>query len=232
MAQQITAKHKVAAHVIAEDLSEPGAPKRIVDELKKRGIEIEFLVNNAGFGTVGPFAERDTTREMEMVQVNVGALVHLTSLLLPSMVSRGHGRILNVGSVAGFQPGPYMAVYYATKAFVNHFTEALAFELRGTGVTATVSCPGATVTEFAGLAGYEGSRLFQLGAMPADKVAAHGYQAMQHGKPMAIVGLRNALRVMSVRIGTRSFVRSVAARLNEIVQPTAKQPLALSNKTQ
>jgi short-subunit dehydrogenase len=217
LAARLGAEHGIDAHVIPEDLADPGAPSRIVAELQRRGVEIEFLVNNAGFGTQGPFAERDLRRELEMVQVNVAALVHLTGLLLPPMVSRRSGRILNIGSTAGFQPGPFMAVYYATKAFVNSFTEALAFELAGTGVTATVSCPGATATEFSKVAGTDRSRLFKMGAMSAGEVAAHAYRAMMAGRIIAIPGVRNKLTLQVQRISPRSALRGVAARLNQIV---------------
>ena len=130
------------------------------------------------------------------------------------MLSRKRGRILNVGSTAGFPPGPFMAVYYASKAFVNSFTEALGYELRGTGVTATVSCPGATATEFAGVAGSDRSLLFRLGAASPATVARQGYRAMMKGKPMVIHGLRNKLTVQSLRLSPRALSRAIAASLN------------------
>jgi len=173
-------------------------------------------VNNAGFGTTGRFVERDLARELAMVQVNVMALVHLTGLLLPGMVARKSGRILNLGSTAGFQPGPLMATYYASKAFVNSFTEALAYELRGTGVTATVSCPGATETEFGDISGNARSRLFRIGTQKAPEVARHAYRAMMAGKPMVIPGVRNKLGVQLVRLSSRGMVRAFTARLNRL----------------
>ncbi|HVV52472.1 MAG TPA: SDR family oxidoreductase [Polyangia bacterium] len=215
LATRLAAERGVIAGVISADLADPGAPQRIVDELKRRGVEIEFLVNNAGFGTTGPFVERDLLRELAMVQVNVTALVHLTGLLLPGMVARRSGRILNLGSTAGFQPGPYMSVYYATKAFVNSFTEALAHELRGSGVTATVSCPGATATEFGKVSGNELTALFKMGAMDAPAVAAHAYRAMLAGKPTAIPGARNKLLIQGQRLIPRALTRRIAARLNQ-----------------
>jgi short-subunit dehydrogenase len=215
LATRLAAERGVVAQVIAADLADPGAPQRIVDELARRNIEIEFLVNNAGFGTTGPFVERDLPRELAMVQVNVASLVHLTGLLLPGMVARKSGRILNLGSTAGFQPGPFMAVYYASKAFVNSFTEALSRELRGTGVTATVSCPGATATEFGRVSGNDRSRLFQKRVMAAPGVAAHAYRAMMAGEAVAIPGLVNKLMVQLLRFGSRSLIRDIAARLNE-----------------
>jgi short-subunit dehydrogenase len=216
LATRLAAEHGTAARIIAEDLADPVAPRRIVEELTERRIEIEFLVNSAGFGANGPFATLDLGRQLAMVQVNAAALVHLTHLLLPAMLARRSGRILNLGSTAGFQPGPGMAVYYATKAFVNSFTEALAYELRGTGVTATVSCPGATATEFGKVSGNEESRLFHLGATSASMVAAHAYRAMMAGKSMALPGWRAKLGLQLLRFGSRKTATGVAARLNQI----------------
>jgi uncharacterized protein len=215
IATRLAAERGVVAGVISADLADPGAPQRIVDELKRRGAEIDFLVNNAGFGTTGRFVERDLLRELAMVQVNVTALVHLTGLLVPPMVARRSGRILNLGSTAGFHPGPYMSVYYATKAFVNSFTEALAVELRGTGVTATVSCPGATATEFGKVAGNELTALFKKGAMSPSQVAAHAYRAMMAGKPIAVPGGRNKMLVQSQRLVPRALTRTLTARYNQ-----------------
>jgi len=216
LASQLEQTHGIRARVIAQDLATAEGPARVVEEVKRQGVELEFLVNNAGFGTSGPFAELDLKRELEMVQVNVAAVVALTHAFLPGMLSRKRGRILNIGSTAGFQPGPFMAVYYASKAFVNSFTEALWYELRGTGVTATVSCPGATATEFAGLAGNEGSRLFRMGTARAEVVAREGYRAMMAGKAMVIHGLKNKLGVELLRISPRAAARAVAASLNPI----------------
>jgi len=216
LATRLAAEHGVAARVIAEDLADPIAPRRIFEELKERRIEVEYLVNSAGFGTTGPFASTDLGRELAMVQVNAMALMHLTHLFLPAMISRRSGRILNLGSTAGFQPGPGMAIYYATKAFVNSFTEALGHELRGTGVTATVSCPGATATEFGKISGNEESRLFHLGTTAAADVAAHAYRAMMAGKAMSLPGWRAKLGLQMLRFGSRGVTRSVTARLNQI----------------
>jgi short-subunit dehydrogenase len=177
---------------------------------------VDFLVNNAGFGALGRFAELDLRRQLEMIQVNVMALVHLTRSLVPAMIARGGGRILNLGSTAGFQPGPGHAIYYATKAFVNSFTEALAFELHGTGVTATVSCPGATATEFGEVSGNDRSRLFKRRVMSAPVVARHAYEAMMAGRSMAIPGASNKLLLQVQRVSPRAAVRAVAARLNGV----------------
>jgi short-subunit dehydrogenase len=216
LAARLVADHGVAAHVIPADLADAAAPERLVGELARRGLEIEFLVNNAGFGARGSFATLDLRRQLDMIQVNVAALVHLTGLLMPGMLARASGRILNLGSTAGFQPGPGMAIYYATKAFVNSFTEALAFELRGTGVTATVSCPGATLTEFGQVADNGRSRLFKGGAMAAAPVAAAAYRAMMSGRTSLVHGARNKLMIQSQRLAPRAAVRAVAARLNQL----------------
>jgi hypothetical protein len=216
LAARLVAERGVQAHVIPEDLAAAAAPERLVAELGRRGLEIEFLVNNAGFGARGPFVELDLARQLDMIQVNVNALTSLTRRLLPGMIARKSGRILNLGSTAGFQPGPGMAVYYATKAFVNSFTEALAFELRGTGVTATLSCPGATLTEFGTVSDNGRSRLFKAGAMAAAPVAAAAYRAMMAGRTTIIHGVRNKAVIQVQRLAPRSAVRAVAARLNQL----------------
>src|SRR5437660_9497180 len=204
LARQLQSAHGVKARVLTADLATGGGASRLVEEVGRLGLEIDFLVNNAGFGTSGAFAELDLGRELEMIQVNMTSLVTLTRAFLPAMVERRRGRILNVGSTAGFPPGPFMAVYYASKAFVNSFTEALWYELRGTGVTATVSCPGPTATEFADVAGMSRSLLFRLGAANPEVVAAQGYRAMNKGKPMIIHGFKNKLTVQSLRISPRA----------------------------
>jgi short-subunit dehydrogenase len=214
LARELESTRGVKARVIAADLSTPGAPAHVAEEVARMGLELDFLVNNAGFGASGAFAELEPARELEMIQVNIAALVALTRTFLPAMVGRRRGRILNVGSTAGFTPGPFMAVYYASKAFVNSFSEALSHELRGSGVTATLSCPGATATEFAEVAGTARSVLFRLGAAPATTVAREGYRAMMQGKPMVIHGLKNKLTVQSLRLSPRSLARAIAASLN------------------
>lgn len=214
LAGELAATHGVKAHPLPADLGDPAAPHRIHDEVGRLGLEIDSLVNNAGFGTSGAFADADLRRQGEMVQVNVGALVELTGLFLTGMIARRRGRILNVGSTAGFQPGPFMATYYATKAFVNSFTDALAWELDGTGVTATVSCPGATATEFAGHAGNDTSLLFKFGAADSAGVAAEAYRAMMAGRRMVVHGMLKKVATQSVRLSPRSVALALAARLN------------------
>ena len=214
LAAELARAHPIRVYVLDANLSSAAGVEKVLAEVERLTLDIEFLVNNAGFGSTSAFAEADPTRELEMVQLNVATPVALTRALLPSMIARKRGRVLNIGSIAGFQPGPFMATYYASKAFVNCFTEALAFELRGTGVTATVSCPGAIATEFPKVAGIENSRLFQMGAAPASEIARQGYAAMLAGKAMVIHGLKNKLAVQALRVSPRAAVTRIASKLN------------------
>ncbi len=203
-------------HVVAADLGDAGAPKAIFEETKKRGLQIDYLVNNAGFGSNGAFLELDLDREVQMIDVNITALTRLTHLYGRPMKERGFGRILNIASTAGFQPGPFMATYYATKAYVVMFSEALAYELDGSGVTVTCHCPGATATEFATTAGNDKSKLFQRsGVAAAKEVALHAYKAMHKGEILAVHGFLNSFGVAALRITPRSVVRSIAAGMNK-----------------
>lgn len=215
LATELQAAHRVTAHVVAADLTDPAAPFQIFEETQRLGLTIDFLVNNAGFGSNGPFLDLSLSREAEMVEVNCAALLKLTHFYAGPMRQRGFGRVLNIASTAGFQPGPYMATYYASKAFVVSFSEALSHELRDTGVTVTCHCPGATHTEFAAKAGNDKTRLFQRsGVASADEVAAHAYAAMMRGKPLAIHGALNTLLVQSLRFSPRALVRTIAAEVN------------------
>lgn len=210
IAGKIEGQYDVKAHVFAADLRRPEAPEAIRDFLLNENIPIEVLVNNAGFGLGGEFADTELTRELEMIQVNIAALTHLTKLFLPTMIRAKSGRILNVASTAAFQPGPLMAVYYATKAYVLSFSEALAEELRNSGVTVTALCPGPTRTEFAAEAGITNSRLFSLfGAADAADVAEYGFQAMMEGTRVAIPGLRNKIVAQVNRFSPRAITAKV-----------------------
>ncbi len=215
LASELRAKHGVEAHVLVADLSDAAAVPELVRELQAERFEIDYLVNNAGFGTNGAFQDLDPARELELIQVNVSALVALTAALLPGMVARGNGRILNIGSTAGFQPGPYMATYYASKAFVVSFSEALSYELRATGVTVTVSCPGPLRTEFADIAGLANSRLFRMSVASAESVALTAYQTMHRGRLLVVHGFSNKLGVLLVRLSPRSWVRAIVGSLNQ-----------------
>ncbi len=186
--------HGVNTTVIAADLSKPGAAAELVNEIMARGLSIDVLINNAGLGEKGRFAESDPIRINEMLQVNVVALTELTRLLLPGMIANGRGQVMLVASVASFQPGPQMAVYFATKAYVLSFGEAIAFELRRTGVTVTTLCPGPTATNFVEVAHARHSRLFaQKLMMPASKVARIGYQGLMAGRRVVVTGILNKL---------------------------------------
>lgn len=203
--------YKVSVYVIVKDLSLQTAPKSIYDELKTQQIQVDYLVNNAGFGDFGLFAESNWEKQLEMINLNVTCLTHLTRLFLPGMIQRKFGKILNVASTAAFQPGPTMSVYFATKAFVLSFSEAIANELQGTGVTVTALCPGATETGFKAAASLEESNLFKGSQIATShEVAEFGYAKMMEGKTVAIHGLVNNLMAQSVRFAPRKVVTSIA----------------------
>ena len=216
VAYDLEKHHKVKAHVIAADLAKPDAPRMVFDETRRRGLQVDVLVNNAGFGLGGKFVETDLEWELGMIQVNIAAVTHLTKLFLREMVARGSGRVLNLASTAAFQPGPLMAVYYATKAYVLSFSEAIAEEVKDTGVTVTALCPGPTYTGFADKAEVENTGLFKfLKPMASMDVAQAGYDAMRRGKRVAIVGLQNKLTAQSVRVSPRFVVTKVVRALQE-----------------
>jgi short-subunit dehydrogenase len=216
--QALAAKLREAgaeATVIAADLSHLGAAAALSEDLAGRGLAVDVLVNNAGFGMAGRFARCDPGRLGEMLQVNVVALTELTRLLLPGMVARGRGRILLVASVAGFQPGPHMAAYFASKAYVLSLGEALAYELRGTGVTVTTLCPGATATEFFDVAGAEKSIMARhlRRMMPAAEVARLACRALEAGRRVVITGAMNRITALAGRYAPRPIVLPVTERL-------------------
>lgn len=214
VAQELAGAHGVAARVISADLARPEAAAELVEELARERLEIDVLVNNAGFGTYGPFASADLAREEEMIQLNLVTLTQLTRRLLDGMLKRRHGKILNVASTAAFQPGPLMAVYYATKAYVLSFSEALASELRGSGVSVTVLCPGPTRTDFQRRAGIEHTKLVRLRGMEAETVAQIGYHGMLRGAPVVIPGFGNWLLTLLVRMLPRSIVTAIVRGVN------------------
>lgn len=215
IAGELKAKHVTHVHVIPADLVRPDAPQQIFSEIERRGLPVDILINNAGFGLYGPFAASDSKASLGMIEVNIAALTSLTRLLLPGMIERRRGKIMNVASTAGFQPGPLMAVYYATKAYVIMFSEAIANELKGSGVSVTCLCPGATATKFAGRANMEESRLFKMSAMQSKDVALAGYKGMMAGKGMVIPGLLNKTFAMSVRFSPRKLVTAISRSLQE-----------------
>jgi short-subunit dehydrogenase len=215
LAERLELDHGIQVRAIAKDLARPDAAAEIHEWLAAEGLTVDVLVNNAGMGLLGKFAEIGIEGDVEMLRLNVEAPTLLTRLLLPSMLERGSGRILNLASTAGFQPGPLMAVYYATKAYVLSFSEALANELAGTGVTVTALAPGPTETGFSSRAGSEQSRLFQGATMDARTVAEAGYAALMAGKPVVVPGFRNRILAFGVRLAPRRVVTQIARRMNE-----------------
>jgi len=199
----------VETHWIAKDLAVPEAAQNIFDELQNKQIHVDILVNNAGFNEYGPFIATDLHQELRMIQVHIGALTALTKLFLPAMVQRHRGGILNVGSTGSFAPVPLNTVYCASKAYILSFTEALAEELRGTGVMVTALCPGATKTEFASRANMGGARIFQGSLMDAGTVAEAGYHALLRGKTRIIPGFVNKATVASLRLLPRDMVARI-----------------------
>ena len=218
IAQELQARHGINVTVIVLDLSKSESPQALYDELAKASRPIDVLVNNAGFGLGGKFTETDVAVELEMVQLNIASLIHLSKLFLPGMIERKTGGILNLASTAAFQPGPLMAVYYATKAFVLSFSEAIANEVHGTGVSVTALCPGPTASEFQQRAQIKETRLVKLkpmGLMSAEVVAQIGYQGFQRGKRVVIPGLLNKIGVHSTRFSPRRVTTQIARLLQE-----------------
>ncbi len=213
LAAELARQHNVQAQPFPADLADPEAREAVFR--KSRGLGVEILINNAGFGLRGPFAETDWWREERMIHVNISAVAHLTKLFLPEMLKRRSGRIMNVASTAAFVPGPYMSVYYATKAFVVSFSHAVANELSGSGVTMTVLCPGPTDTPFKETAGIGNSSLFKGPVMSAADVARIGYKAMMAGKVEVVPGGRNRIIASGAGLVPRPKLAGIARKLNE-----------------
>lgn len=209
LASKLRAANSVNTEVLTADLAQRGAPAEIRAFTQAKNLEIELLINNAGFGSYGALHESDLARQLEMIQVNCSAVVHLTRLYLPEMVARRHGDILIVASVAAFQAVPYISTYAATKAFDLLFAEGIAEEVRRHGVHVCALCPGSTTTEFREVAG-QPERTFR-GAETAEKVARVGLRALAEGKSSVISGLKNKLSVEGQRLAPRSLVTRVAA---------------------
>ena len=204
-----------ATTVIPADLSKPGAAATLAGEIAGRGLTVEVLVNNAGLGAAGRFDRIDPARVAEILQVNIVALTELTRLLLPNMIARRRGRIMLVASVAGFQPGPHMAAYFASKAYVLSLGEALAYELRGTGISVTTLCPGATATEFFAIAGADKSIMARhlRRMMPAEDVARLAYRGLMAGRRVVITGAMNRLTALIGRHAPRRLILRVTELL-------------------
>lgn len=215
VAGRLEGEYGITARTLAADLAQPEAPQHLLDYCQAEKLAVDILVNNAGVGLGGEFAETDINRQLNMIHVNVTALTHLTGLFLPQMMARRSGRILNVASTAAFQPGPLMAVYYASKSYVLSFSEALAEELRHTGITVTALCPGPTKTEFATAAEIAHSRLFAAGAASAADVAEFGYEATMKGKRVAIPGTMNKIVAQANRFSPRIVTTKLSRMLQE-----------------
>ncbi|NEO63990.1 MAG: SDR family oxidoreductase [Moorea sp. SIO4G2] len=216
LAEDFREKFGTFVRVIPKDLSVPGAAQEIFDQLQAEGIKVDALVNNAGFATYGAFAETDLATELDMMQLNIVTLTHLTKLFLPAMVQQQYGKILNIASTAAFQPGPLMAVYYATKAYVLSFSEAIANELKGSGVTVTTLCPGPTESGFQARANMEDSKLVSgQKIMNAETVARIGYLGLMKNRTVVVPGLKNQLLALSIRFMPRNLVTQVVRSMQE-----------------
>ena len=206
----------VKVYTIGKDLSAPNAAQEVYDETNHQHIQIDFLINNAGFGDFGMFVDNDWNKELQMINLNITTLTLFTKLYLKDMVKRREGKIMNVASTAAFQPGPTMAVYYATKAYVLSFSEAIANEVADKGVTITTLCPGATESGFQAAAAMEESALVKGKKLPtSEEVAVYGYEAMLQGKTVAIHGLMNWMMANSVRFAPRSMVVKIARKIQD-----------------
>ena len=210
LSDELRQEFKIETQVIPKDLSLPNAAQEIVEEIQQHAIQVGILVNNAGFDVFGNFCETDLTKELQMIQVNLVSLTQLTKYLLAGMCQQKSGRILNLGSTGSFIPSPLNAVYSATKAYVLSFSEAIAEELQGSGVTVTALCPGATRTEFHKRASAENIRLLRFGAMDAGTVAEIGYRAMMAGKRVVVPGLYNQMQVLFARFLPRRMVTKMS----------------------
>lgn len=210
----------VTCHVITSDLADLDGPRRLLDEIAQRGLQVDVLINNAGLGVYGPFIEADPDRLQTMLRVNVLALTDLARRILPGMVQRRQGRVMNVASTAAFQPGPLMAAYYASKAYVLSLSEAMSYELRGTGVTVTCLCPGPTRTEFGQVAAMGESKLFDgPGVMEAGPVAEAGLDGMFRGRRVVIPGFANRTTAFMTRFAPKSLIMRVVERVQARKNP-------------
>lgn len=216
LARELENRHDTTVHVVSEDLSQTGSSRRLVQYLASNNLETDVLINNAGYGLLGPFAEQPEEELMRMLQLNMNELTRLTRLLLPGMIKRKRGKILNVASTAAFQPGPFMAAYYASKAYVLSYSQALSEELRDHNIDVTALCPGPTETGFQDRAGMDASPLFKI--MPvqdAATVAKAGYRGMQKGKRIVVPGLINKLLVYGSRFMPRRLLTKIVRRMQQ-----------------
>ncbi|ARU59047.1 oxidoreductase, short chain dehydrogenase/reductase family [Oleiphilus messinensis] len=214
-AEEARSRFGVQAEVIVSDLAQPGAAEKLASELQKRSLSVDWLVNNAGFGDRGRFEALGLQRQSDMIQVNVNALVELTHVMLPKIKQSANGAVINVASTAAFQAGPNMAVYYATKAFVLSFSEALHEELKADGVSVVCLCPGATETGFIQEANMGDTLLFRAGAMHVTPVVSKAIDAVAKNKTIVIPGVKNKLGAWSSHVVPRAATRKIAAKLQQ-----------------
>ena len=213
--KELEVKHNIKVYTIRKDLSVQGSAKEVYDELEQQKIQVNYLINNAGVGCIGLFAESEWERQEKMINLNIISLTHLTRLFLTDMIKQGSGKIMNVASTASFQPGPTMAVYFATKAYVLSFSEALNNEVRDSGLTVTALCPGSTESGFHAAA-ISDNRQLKSRKLPSSRhIAEYGYRAMMKGKSVAIPGLKNQIMTTSIRFLPRSFVVKAARKIQE-----------------
>ena len=214
ISRELRKDFNVMVDFVEADLSQPNASTQIAEEVNRRNLNIDILVNNAGFGLQGSYADLEWQRQLDMLQVNIVALSHLTRLFLPAMIERNSGGVMNVASTAAFLAGPNMALYYATKAFVLSLTEALHEEVAGTNVHITCLCPGPTHTGFFAAGNMDGGKLLKMGAQTAEDVAQFGYAAFQSNQAIAISGLQNKLVAFAGKLSPRFMTRRIAKVLN------------------
>ena len=216
LAEELREKYKVNITVLGKDLNKMEDLQVVYDTLQKDKVQIDFLVNNAGLGDFGNFHESEWTKDEQMLDVNIKALTRLTYLFVKPMIEKGFGRILNVASTAAFQPGPLLAVYFATKAYVLSFSEAIYNELKGTGVTVTILCPGASESEFLSAARLEDSMLFKRKRVPtAKEVADFGYNEMMKGSMTVIHGFSNKMGALASRFFPRKLTLNIVRKIQE-----------------
>jgi short-subunit dehydrogenase len=213
---ELESQFKVSVYTIGKDLSANNSAQEVYDETTKQNIQIDYLINNAGFGDFGMFAETEWNKELQMINLNITTLTQFTKLYLQDMVKRRSGKIMNVASTAAFQSGPTMAVYYATKSYVLHFSEAVDNEVRDKGVTVTTLCPGPTESGFQAAAAMEESNLVKGKKLPtAKEVAEYGYSSMMKGKTVAIHGMMNWIMANSVRFTPRALVVKLTRKIQD-----------------
>jgi short-subunit dehydrogenase len=222
LANELRTAHGITVDVRVRDLSIPGSAQALFDELERDGRQVDVVVNNAGFGKMARFVDVDADTYARMVELNVATLTLLTRLFLPGMIARGRGGVLNLASTASFQPGPNCAAYYASKAFVRSLSEAIAEELRGTGVTVTALCPGPTKTGFSEVADMDDMLLFKF-AMDVQPVALAGYRAFRRGATVKIPGVGNKLLAWSSKVFPSWIVRKVVKAMQPVERPETGQ---------